>query len=136
MPYLTIQTAEGQSVRVPVQGKRFTIGKKSTNDLVLEGRLVSREHCEIISEGDGRYLLRDRGSRNGTYVNGYRVGADVLLQNGMEITVGDVQMVFSADGPGDRMKALQAARKASQVAVQPREAKQPGDTRQDRARHP
>jgi len=122
MPYLTVQTAEGQSVRVPVQGERFTIGKKSTNDLVLDGKLVSREHCEIIGEGGGRYLLRDRGSRNGTYVNGYRVGADVLLQNGMEITVGDVQMVFSADGPGDRMRVLQGARKASQVAVQPREA--------------
>ena len=105
-----------------MQGQRFTIGKKASNNLVVDGNLVSREHCEIVSDGSGKYLLRDRGSRNGTFVNGYRVGADVLLQNGMEIAVGDVQMVFTTDGPGDRMLAAQAARKASRTVVQAQEA--------------
>jgi sigma-B regulation protein RsbU (phosphoserine phosphatase) len=47
----------------------FSIGRRSGNDLQLVGSDVSRDHAEIALD-NGNFMLRDRGSRYGTYVNG------------------------------------------------------------------
>ena len=47
------------------------IGRRTESDLRLVGSDVSREHAEIV-EQDGGWVLRDKGSRYGTYVNGER----------------------------------------------------------------
>lgn len=48
---------------------------------------ASTRHAAIILDGD-RYLLRDLGSRNGTFVRGERVTGDVVLQDGDTIRCG------------------------------------------------
>ena len=48
------------------------IGRSSTCQLVLADDTVSRRHAELFLDG-GRWLLRDLGSANGTWVNGRRV---------------------------------------------------------------
>jgi FHA domain/Domain of unknown function (DUF1707) len=48
------------------------IGRSSACHLVLSDDTVSRRHAELRAE-DGRWLLRDLGSSNGTWVNGRRV---------------------------------------------------------------
>ncbi|PWT80414.1 MAG: hypothetical protein C5B57_12310 [Blastocatellia bacterium] len=50
----------------------FTIGRRDGHDLQLAGTQVSRDHAEIVSTPDG-FLVRDSGSRYGTFVNGERV---------------------------------------------------------------
>ncbi len=72
----------------------FTIGKQPGNDLVLSEKLVSREHCEITKEKNGKYLIFDKKSRNGTFVNGNRVEAPLVLRDGMDIQVGRAQLIF------------------------------------------
>ena len=55
----------------------FTIGRRTAADLQIVSTDVSREHAEVARDGD-RYLLRDRGSRYGTFVkrqSGHRVSA-------------------------------------------------------------
>ena len=47
----------------------YSIGRRSGNDLQLVGSDVSRDHAEIALD-NGNFILRDRGSRYGTYVNG------------------------------------------------------------------
>jgi sigma-B regulation protein RsbU (phosphoserine phosphatase) len=47
----------------------FRIGRKSESDLRSVGTDVSREHAEIVRLDDGRFVLKDRGSRCGTFVN-------------------------------------------------------------------
>jgi sigma-B regulation protein RsbU (phosphoserine phosphatase) len=64
----------------------FTIGRRESNDLRLGGSEVSRDHAEIIIDGD-RYVLEDRGSRFGTFVNGQAVTQHVL-QSGDVIRLG------------------------------------------------
>ena len=49
-----------------------SVGRDPTNDLVLESSAVSREHAAVTFQ-DGRWYLEDRGSFNGTYLNGTRV---------------------------------------------------------------
>jgi pSer/pThr/pTyr-binding forkhead associated (FHA) protein len=58
---------------------------------------VSRRHSEI-HQSDGRYLVKDAGSLNGTYVNQERVDVAELRQ-GDELQVGKFHLVFleSAD---------------------------------------
>ena len=66
------------------------IGRSSACQLVLADDTVSRRHAELRAEG-GRWLLRDLGSSNGTYVNGRRVieaevrPGDLLHLGGAEI---------------------------------------------------
>jgi sigma-B regulation protein RsbU (phosphoserine phosphatase) len=50
----------------------FTIGRRAGHDLQLSGNEVSRDHAEISFE-DGRFVVRDKDSRFGTFVNGERV---------------------------------------------------------------
>ena len=57
---------------VPIDKPVFTIGRRSGNDLHLMGSDVSRDHAEIAQVA-GNYLVRDRGSRYGTFVNGTQI---------------------------------------------------------------
>ncbi len=64
----------------------FTMGRRETNHLRLGAAEVSREHAEIV-EQNGRYLIRDRQSRYGTFVGGEPV-TECELRPGDEIRLG------------------------------------------------
>lgn len=72
---------------VAVEHFPFTIGRRETNDLKLPGSEVSREHAEIVSDGQ-QITIRDRDSRYGTYVNGERVSGECALRSGDKIRLG------------------------------------------------
>jgi pSer/pThr/pTyr-binding forkhead associated (FHA) protein len=74
-----------------------TIGRHAESTIVLDDITVSRRHSEI-HQSDGRYLVKDAGSLNGTYVNQQRVDV-VELRQGDELQVGKFHLVFleSAD---------------------------------------
>ena len=91
----------------------FTIGRRSSSDLPLMDTEVSREHAEIALV-DGAYVVRDRGSRYGTFVNGSAIGADHPLAHGDRIRLGrtggaEVQFLLddatSASGDGSSVAA-------------------------------
>src|SRR5688500_19306593 len=65
----------------------FAIGRRDTNHLQLGGSEVSRDHAEIVMEG-ARYLLRDKKSRFGTFINGDAVTSERLLKPGDVIRLG------------------------------------------------
>jgi len=66
----------------------YTLGRGQTCDIIIDEACVSRKHCQIVVKNE-RYHLLDDDSRNGTYVNGERVGnIPVLLQDGDEISLG------------------------------------------------
>ena len=96
MPDARLEVTDALGRRVVVLDKAaFTIGRRSANDLQLTGTDVSRDHAEIL-QADGRYLVRDRGSRCGTYVNGAQV-SERHLSHGDKIQVGraaGAQLVF------------------------------------------
>ena len=77
----------------------FRIGRKSESDLRSVGTDVSREHAEIVRLDDGRFLLKDRGSRCGTFVNDEQV-TERPLRHKDKIRLGrsgSAEMVFLAD---------------------------------------
>jgi phosphoserine phosphatase RsbU/P len=73
---LEVTDALGRRV-IHIDKPVFSIGRRSGNDLQLVGSDVSRDHAEIALD-NGRFLLRDRGSRYGTYVNGEAVSEHEL----------------------------------------------------------
>ena len=77
----------------------FTIGRAEDNDLTIDKPTVSRNHAVVTEEGE-RWFLEDRGSFNGTFVNGQRIqaGAKVPLRHGDRIGLGAESVVFSAPG--------------------------------------
>jgi serine phosphatase RsbU (regulator of sigma subunit) len=82
---LQVQDTVGER-EVTIDHVPYTIGRRDTNDLRLAGSEVSREHAEIVQEGD-RYVLHDRESRYGTFVNGEAV-SECDLRPGDRIRLG------------------------------------------------
>jgi len=66
------------------------IGRSRSTDVKLEHPLISRHHCEVY-EVDGRMMLRDLGSLNGTFVDGTRLTEQAMpIEPGGEFSVGPV----------------------------------------------
>ena len=77
-------------------GQVTTVGRSSTNRVVVRDEVCSRNHCEVFQSGE-RWLLRDLGSRNGTLVNGVSVDADWPLEEGQIIQIGECGLGFTSD---------------------------------------
>jgi hypothetical protein len=71
-----------------------TIGRLADNDVVIKGPYVSRRHCAILVDGVIGCELRDVASRNGTYVNGFKVDGSKHLASGDEILICDRRLVI------------------------------------------
>ncbi|MBI4864418.1 MAG: sigma 54-dependent Fis family transcriptional regulator [Candidatus Riflebacteria bacterium] len=54
-----------------MHGSVLRVGKGQENEVVLTDQTISRAHL-VIEERQGRYLVRDLGSTNGTTINGLR----------------------------------------------------------------
>jgi transcriptional regulator with GAF, ATPase, and Fis domain len=76
-------------------GNGVAIGSAPGNAIRLEDSAVSAQHCEIRIEG-GRAVLKDLGSRGGTFVNGLPV-FERELAAGDEVTVGNSVFLFQAE---------------------------------------
>jgi adenylate cyclase len=77
-----------------------TIGRHPDNTIQILDRIISKEHAQIQRSPDGRYLLRDLRSLNGTFIRGERV-ADHFLGDGDEFTMGSTRIVFADKPKGD-----------------------------------
>lgn len=62
-----------------------TVGRASNCDLVVARSSVSSHHAVIRWDQAGYWTVRDLGSRNGTYINGRRLGGDA-----QRLGVGDI----------------------------------------------
>jgi adenylate cyclase len=77
MPQVIIEQPGIAPKTIPLAGKEIVFGRSEDCDVVLVAEEVSRRHA-CISRDDGRTLLRDLKSLNGTYVNRQRVVERVL----------------------------------------------------------
>ena len=97
---LEVNDGLGQRI-VPINKELLQIGRRTESDLRLVGSDVSREHAEIIQQ-NGDWILRDKGSRYGTYVNGEAV-TEHKLTHGDKVQFGrasGADVVFlTGDGP-------------------------------------
>src|SRR5580704_5312985 len=82
----------GRTIRLQ-QGK-LLIGREKDCQLRLDSDSVSRHHCVLLLD-EYALRIRDLGSKNGTMVNGARIGSESILQH--DDTVSIDQLTFEID---------------------------------------
>lgn len=88
---------ESQLCTRTLDSEQFVIGRADSCQLTIPDDMISREHARIDLEREGRYRVRDLGSRNKTYVNGELI-TETLLNSGDIIRVGDYVLEYLDDG--------------------------------------
>ena len=85
-PILIVREGQLAGERWTIEVPEFVIGRGNDCQIVLPERQVSRYHAKITSD-QGKYILHDLGSKNGTHLNGARVIGSTQLKDGDEIQI-------------------------------------------------
>ncbi len=81
---------------IPITKARTIIGRQTDCNIRIPSGDISRQHCEIVVQGDS-VQIKDLGSSNGTYVNRKKV-SQAALAAGDLISVGACVFVVRLNG--------------------------------------
>src|SRR5687767_15653091 len=121
---LVIQDDEGKTTVVPLVRDEITIGRREGNTIRLTERNVSRRHAKLRKTNDA-YLVEDLSSYNGVKVNGRRIGGEIVLKAGDQITIGDYQLALQVEEASTQPDAPAPAPAAADAATAMIAAPQP-----------
>ena len=94
-----------RSREIPLAHGDTVIGRDPEANVCIDEPSISRRHATISTSPDGA-MLRDLGSRNGTFVDGRRIDAPTPLVNGAVVSIGPVALLFAArTAPGSTVTA-------------------------------
>jgi pilus assembly protein CpaF len=85
---VTITEKDGPSTTTTFDKTEVLIGRVKGNDVVLPKTNVSKRHSRIVVK-DGKIILIDLKSTNGTFVNGRKITGPQVMQDGDKIYIGD-----------------------------------------------
>jgi pilus assembly protein CpaF len=88
-----VEEKDGAPRKLSLDKEEVTIGRVQGNDIVLPKGNVSKRHARIVYK-DERFVLVDLKSTNGTYVNGRKISAPVVVKPGDTIYIGDFSIVL------------------------------------------
>lgn len=92
VPILLMLNGPGKGEKFRIEDAGILIGRHPEADVFLSDITVSREHAVIERDGNG-FVLTDKGSLNGTYLN--RVEIDKSTLNDLdELQIGKFKMIF------------------------------------------
>ena len=113
-----LRAKDGAEFALQISPQRWIVGSGTGCDLVVEDSCVSAMHCALERRPNGTLIVRDRKSRNGTFIDGNVVEA-AELQVGARLVVGRTTLVAiaaaDAQGPGalSAMRGRDAAFRAT-----------------------
>jgi transcriptional regulator with GAF, ATPase, and Fis domain len=105
-PRLVVTAGPAKDATIALTQVEATVGRDPNNIVAISDPSVSRKHCLLRREEDGRFQIKDLDSRNGTVVNGIAV-KEQWLRHGDEIATGDSVFVFLVE---EDERALPASR--------------------------
>jgi DNA-binding winged helix-turn-helix (wHTH) protein len=82
-----------RDVILPLSEGENIVGRHPESDVWVDASSVSRIHACIVIAG-GHATVEDRGSTNGTFMNGARISAQQRLLDGTAVTFGSERVVF------------------------------------------
>ncbi len=85
---LTINEKGGPSRQESFDKTEITIGRVQGNDVILPKGNISKRHSRIVLK-DGKFIIVDLKSTNGTYVNGKKITAPQVIKSTDKIYIGD-----------------------------------------------
>ena len=92
------------------------LGRATGNTIQLLDGTVSKEHAELSLQ-DGRWTLRDLGSRNGTRVNGREAQVPLAVSAGDRVEVGHVLLQVTEADTDDGTKIRTAEHVGSSLSL-------------------
>ncbi len=95
MPRLVVEE-DGERRELALTEDTVIVGRDLANAVVIRDTMSSRRHCQIRPD-EGRYVLEDLKSSNGTLLNGVNT-PEAGLGDGDVIQVGQVRITYVADG--------------------------------------
>lgn len=109
---ILISEKGGETKRLEFDRPEITIGRVQGNDIVLPKGNVSKRHSRIVYK-DGKFIIVDLKSTNGTYVNGRKITAPLVIKGTDKIYIGDFIMnIEEGTGPSTSSTAdIEAASK-------------------------
>jgi pSer/pThr/pTyr-binding forkhead associated (FHA) protein len=91
MPKLTFTDPKFAGKTYKLFLEKTTVGRSDANTLVIRDDSVSARHCEILTYGT-EVIVRDIGSRNGTFVNGARLhNQQSVVKSGQTVRIGSIE---------------------------------------------
>src|SRR6476620_10144759 len=110
---IIIQEKGGEQRRMVFNKPEVTIGRVQGNDIVLPKGNVSKRHARIVLK-DGKFIIVDLKSTNGTYVNGRKITSPLVVKDSDKIYIGgfivgvDEAASSEGDGPSEPIAAPDA----------------------------
>ncbi|GAA1729774.1 FHA domain-containing protein [Aeromicrobium alkaliterrae] len=97
---LLVQRGPEAGARFLLDAEEVTVGRHPESDIFLDDISVSRRHATFRREGK-TFVVSDKGSLNGTYVNRDRIERDIVLAGGDEVQFGKFRLLyFDSTTPG------------------------------------
>jgi pSer/pThr/pTyr-binding forkhead associated (FHA) protein len=88
VPQLVVVEPADQRGRAYPLGNETTLGRAAGCQITVDDNFVSQLHARVFAR-DGRFLVEDLGSTNGTYLNRQKVGGPMVLSPGDRLQVGN-----------------------------------------------
>lgn len=95
---ILISEKGGETKRMEFDRPEITIGRVAGNDIVLPRNNISKRHSRIVFK-DGKFIVVDLKSTNGTFVNGRKITGPLVVKGSDKIYVGDF-IVTIEEGTG------------------------------------
>jgi len=92
MPRLIFKSKEMAGPPLELKLGVNRLGRSEANDFQIDHPTVSGAHCEIVYLDDS-VLVRDRGSTNGTFIDGKLI-TEARMESGATLQLGEVQLVL------------------------------------------
>ena len=92
-PALVVRSGGGRAgEHFLLENESTTVGRSPDCDVFLDDVTVSRRHAQVLRR-DGRFVIEDKGSLNGTFLNRRRIESG-QLEDGDEVQIGKYKLTF------------------------------------------
>src|SRR5689334_22006098 len=108
----------GAERRESFDKNEINVGRVQGNDLMLPKGNVSKHHARLLYR-DGRFIVTDLKSTNGTYVNGRKIAQATIVREGDKIYIGDFVLRLDT-GTGNAQTSDPEAYRQQEEAPPPR----------------
>lgn len=111
---LRVMHGPSSGKEIKILYNQFIIGRGDDCHLRPKSDAVSRQHCVIVVT-DNQVLVRDMGSKNGTFVNGDRIEGDRPVKVGDHLKVGplEFEMVIDHGLGGEKRPSVSSIQEAA-----------------------
>lgn len=106
---VSLRSMNGTEYPLDLSLRKWVVGSSESCDIVVEDPFVSSAHCTLERKASGALLVRDRQSRNGTYVDSNSIEAGEL-RAGAHLVIGKTTLVAEAAAGKEPASALEMMR--------------------------